>query len=178
MMGGRKWRTTYFFSPSGRLHETKKGGAMTTAPAGESQEILVVKDAEKLNPLGQFFRTMLMNLLKEPGKVRIAEKLNLVVAIDPTESKDNSLTITFSKGHVVLQDGIMPNPDIKIKCELAVLMKLARVPAGPAAIKFLWTSDGKDLIAKVRSGELKIKGIIRHPLGMMKFSKFLAPKSS
>ena len=150
---------------------------MTNAQTGEPQERLMVKDADNLHPMGQFFQAMLLNLLKEPRKVRIAEKLDLAVAIEPTDHPDNALTVAFSKGRVVLEGRTVPKPDVKIKCELNTLLKLARVPAGPAVIKFLRTDEGKDLVAKVFSGKLKIKGIARHPLGMMKFAKFLAPGS-
>jgi hypothetical protein len=83
--------------------------------------------------------------------------------------------VTFSRGQVVLEGGIAHEVDIRLRCEPAVLMKLARVPAGPAAIKFMRTHEGKDIIARMRSGDLKVQGFFRHPLGMMRFADFLAP---
>jgi hypothetical protein len=155
--------------------EGERKNTMISLPAGEPQGRLVVRDGENLNPLGRFFRAMLLNLLKEPSKVRSVEKLNQTVAIDPPNHKGSGLTITFSGGKIILQNGVMPNPDIKISGELIVLMKLSRMPFGPAAIKFLRTNEGKDLINKMLSRELKIKGMARNPLGMMRFAKFLAP---
>jgi hypothetical protein len=152
-------------------------GGEATVPAGGSQERLVVKGAEDLHVMGRFFRAMVLNLLKDPAKVRILDKLDLVVAIDPPAHPDSALTVGFSDGRVILESGIAPDPDIGLACEAAVLMKLARVPAGPAAMKFLRTYEGKALIAMMRSGELKVRGVVRHPLGMMRFSKFLAPSS-
>lgn len=145
--------------------------------AGEPQERLLVRDAENLHVLGRFFRAMFLNLLREPRKMQTIEKLELVVAIDPTGHPESALTVTFSGGRIFLEGGIAPKPDIVLRCEPAVLMKLARMPAGPAAIKFLGTHEGKDLIARMRSGELKIQGITRHPLGMKRFSEFLAPSA-
>jgi hypothetical protein len=135
----------------------------------------MVEDEENLHLMGRFFRAMLLNLLKDPGKLRILDKLDLVVAIDPPAHPDSALTVNFSGGQVILEGGIAPDTDIRLMCEPAVLMKLARVPAGPAAVKFMMTHEGKDLIAGMRSGDLKIKGIVRHPLGMMRFADFLAP---
>jgi hypothetical protein len=157
------------------VHRRKR--AVTSMPAGEPQERLVVRDAENLRPLGLFFQAMILNLLKDPRKVRTIDKMHLAVAIAPTGYEDNALTVTFANRQVILQNGVSSNADIKIMCELAVLMELARVPAGPAAVKFLRTHEGKDLINKVLSGELKIKGVVTHPLGMMKFGEFLAPGS-
>jgi hypothetical protein len=151
--------------------------ATTPAPAGGTQERLVVRGADDLHVLGRFMRALLLNFLREPRKVKAIEKLDLVVAMDPTGHPDSALTMTFRGGHVTLEGGVAPKPDIVLRCEPAVLMKLARMPAGPAAIKFLRTHEGKDIMARMRSGELRIKGIARHPLGMMKFSKFLAPSA-
>jgi hypothetical protein len=152
-----------------------RGCDMAKVQTDDPQERLVVMDSEHLHIIGRYLQAMILNFLKEPEKVRAIEKLNLMVAIEPTGSADNSVTLTFESGRLTLECGTRPNPDIKIKCETAVLMKLSRMPAGPAAIKFLMTYEGRDLIARVRSGELKINGILRHPFGMMKFSKFLAP---
>lgn len=148
---------------------------MTTMPTEEPQEMLVVKDAENLHLLGRFMRALLLNQLREPRKVKIIKRLDLAVAMHPTGHEESAMTVTFSGGRVMLESGVVPNPDIVLRCEPAVLMKLARVPAGPAALKFLMTHEGKDLVARMRSGELRIKGVARHPLGMMRFADFLAP---
>jgi hypothetical protein len=153
----------------------RKKPAATPAPAGEPRERLVVRDVGNLRPLGLFFQAMILNLLKDPRKVRIVEKMRLAVAIAPTGYEDNALTMTFANGQVILENGVSANVDIKIMSDLTTLMKLARMPAGPAAVKFLQTHEGKDLISKMLSGELKIKGVVTHPFGMMKFGEFLAP---
>jgi len=147
------------------------------SPAGEPRERVVVEDAENLHVLGRFFEAMTLNQLKDPDKVRILDKLELAVAIDPPAHPDSALTVSFSNGRVMLHSGVAPDPDIRLICEAAVLMKLARVPAGPAAVGFLRTHEGRTLIAMMRSGELKIEGVFRHPLGMMGFAKFLAPSA-
>jgi hypothetical protein len=139
------------------------------------EEILVVRDRENLHLLGRFFQAMILNFLKDPAKVRAIEGFNLTVAFDPSGHSDNALTLTFANGRVMLEKWINPNADMKILCEPAVMMKLSRVPAGPAIIKFLMTAEGRDIAKKLFSGDLKIKGIARHPLGMMRLSRFLGP---
>ena len=151
-----------------------KRKAVEVTSAGDPRERLVVKGEDDLHVLGRFFQAMILNLLKDPDKVRILGKLDLVVAIEPPMHPDNALSVGFRGGRVVLQNGVV-DPDIMLICEAAGLMKLARVPAGPAAVKFMRTQEGKSLIASMRSGDVKIKGVFRHPLGMMGFAKFLAP---
>ena len=154
-----------------------KAEGKAAVPDGGPRERLLVRGAENLDVLGRYFQAMLLNQLKDASKIRTVEGLDLVVAIDPPDHPRSALTVTFSRGRVILEGGAATEPDIRLICEPAVLMKLARVPAGPAAIKFMRTYEGKDLIARMRSGELKIKGIMRHPLGMMRFADFLAPSA-
>lgn len=151
---------------------------MITALEGEYRNRLVVKDADGLHVMGRFVRALLLNQLREPCKVKVMEKLNLAVAIDPAGYEGSALTMTFGGGRVVLERGMVTKADVVLRCEPAVLMKLARMPAGPAAVKFFVGSEGRDLISRMLSGDLKIKGVARHPLGMMKFANFLAPPAS
>lgn len=145
------------------------------APVGSPKELLVVREGENLHLLARFFQAMLLNFLKAPGKVKAIKRLNLTVSFVPTGHPGSAVTLTFIHGHVMLEGGIGHNSDIKIMGETAVLMKLSRMPSGPAIVKYLMTHEGKDLIFRVRSGDLKIQGIVRHPFGMMNFSKFMAP---
>jgi hypothetical protein len=156
------------------MDESTRYAAMSS-PAGGQQERLVVRDEKNLHVIARFMRALLLNQLREPSKVKVMEKLHLAVAMDLPGHEESALTVTFDGGRVILECGIAPDPDIVLRCEAAMLMKLARVPAGPAALKFLATPEGRELIKKFRTGELRIKGIASHPLGMMKFADFLAP---
>ncbi|NPV60548.1 MAG: hypothetical protein HPY75_12930 [Actinobacteria bacterium] len=141
----------------------------------DPRERVVVAGAEGLHLLGRFFQAMLLNHLKDPRKVRTMDKLNLVVAVAPPVHRDCALTLAFSEGRVTLEGGVPPRPDVVLEGEPAMLMKLARMPAGPAALRFLRTHEGRAVIAALRSGELRIRGAARHPLGMMRFARLLAP---
>jgi hypothetical protein len=157
--------------------EIRQKAVANEAAAPRSQEILEVRDRDNLHLLARFFQAMILNTLKKPRNVRAIERMNLIVAFDPLGHSDNALTMTFTGGRVFLKCGIDTGPDITIIAEPAVLMKLSRVPAGIAIIKFLTTPEGKDLMARLRSGDLKIQGVARHPLGMVKLSKFLGPST-
>ena len=145
-----------------------------TAFEGQAER-LEVRDKEHLHVLGRFFQAMLLNFLKMPGKVRAIKRLKLSVAFDPAGHPENAVTVTFARGRVILEPGIRLDASIRIKAEPAVLMKLSRLPAGPAVVKFLMQPEGRDLITRVTSGQLKIQGMVRHPLGMLSFAKFMAP---
>ncbi len=154
---------------------TKAKNETAVMQNGLPEDCLIVRDRENLHLLGRFIQAMLLGFLKKPGKVRVIERTRLVVAFDPGGPPDKGLTVSFNHGRVFIEGGIKPGVQIRITGEPAILMMLSRMPAGWPLIKYFMSYEGKDLIQRIRSGELKLKGVLRHPVGMMKFSKIMAP---
>lgn len=157
--------------------KTSSQNAVPEVPRGrETKELLIVRNKGNSHLLGRFFQAMILNFLKKPDKLRTIKEMDLIVAFDPMGHSGNTLTLHFTSGHVVLECGIKAKPDITIMGEPSILMMLSRMPAGLLpVIGYFRTYEGKDLIARFWSGELKIKGILKHPLGMMQFAKVMAP---
>jgi len=153
----------------------KQGPGVT---AGSPEERLMIKDEENLSGLGSIMKALIGDYLKNPAKVRILDSLNLVLAIEPIEQPETAISMTFSNGYAIIEPGVVPNADIKIKCDFEVLMQLPQMGAGLDAVKYLLTPEGKTIINKFASGKLKIQGVVLHAPAMMKFSKFLAPSGS
>jgi len=63
---------------------------------------------------------------------------------------------------VIIEPGVALNLDLKIMCTMEMLGLMSQMTT-------------RQTVKKLRTGELKIKGLAKHPLRMMKFSKFLAP---
>ena len=147
-------------------------------PAGGPEERLILKDEENLGGLGSIMGALVKELLKDPAKLALLDQLNLVLAIEPIEQPEMAVTLTFSDGYIVIEQGVVPDPDIQINCTMEVLMQMAGMGSGLDALKFFSTPEGKKLVEKVRAGDLKIKGLTSHPIAMMKFSKFLTPSTA
>ncbi len=146
---------------------------------GDGGRVMVAagKDGE-LNLLGRFFRAMLLNLLRDPRKARTLEKMEMAVAVEPPRHPEQALTLLFFRGRVTVQNGLSPLAHIVLRGEPALLMKLARMPAGPAALRFLATREGRELVSGMLSRELRIKGMLCHPLRLLRFSYLMAPQAS
>lgn len=138
-------------------------------------KMLIVVDKKNLHLMGRFFQAMLINFLKVPGKVRVIRRLNLSVAFIPPRQPDYALTITFARGRVILESGMGLDPDIKLIGDASVLLNIARLPAGKEIFAYLKSHPGKDLITRMRRGDLKIRGIFKRPLGFWRFTNFMAP---
>lgn len=145
-------------------------------PAGGPDERVLVKDEENLSGLGALMKALITQLLEDPEKIDLLNTMNVAVAIEPTEQPETAVSLTFSSGYVIIEPGVVPYPDIHIVTDMEALMQMSSMGQGLAALKFLTSPEGKKLANKFRSGELQIKGLTAHPAGMMKFSRFLAPK--
>ncbi|HEY5532761.1 MAG TPA: hypothetical protein VIK22_12295 [Candidatus Anoxymicrobiaceae bacterium] len=152
-----------------------KAGSFVTA--GKPEERLLIKDEENISGLGSIMGSLISEFLKDPAKIKVLDTLNLVLSIEPIEQPDTAITMTFSNGYAIIEPGVVPNPDIKLICDFEVLMQLPQMGAGLDAVKYMASPDGKIIINKFMSGNLKIKGLMTHPFPMLKFAKFLAPSA-
>lgn len=140
----------------------------------DPEERLKVSDEENISGLGYIMNSLFGEFLKNPAKVAVLDSLTLSVAIEPVEQPETAITMTFAGGRILLEPGVV-NPDIKIVCDYETLMQMAQMPFGLEAIKFLQTPEGKNIMSKLMSRQMKIIGLPAHPIAMMKFSKFLSP---
>jgi len=144
-------------------------------PAGGPEERVMIKEEENISGLGNLMGALIKQLLQDPAKMGLLDRMNVVVAIEPTEEPETAVSLTFSNGYVIVEPGVVPCPDIHILTDMESLMQMAGMGSGLAALKFFGTPEGKKMIDKVKSGQLKIKGLGAHPGGMLMFSRFLAP---
>ncbi len=156
---------------------SKRQKHVPCVPAGGPEERIIVRDSERLSGLGEIMKALLSQLLQDPAKMDILNTLSLVVSIEPKEAPDTAVTMTFSDGYAVIEPGVVGQPDIHIICETEVLMKMSQMGSGVEALKFLYSREGKELLKKFRTGEVKIKGLVSHPVGMLKFSRLLSVPS-
>jgi len=147
-------------------------------PAGGPEERVILKDEENLGGLGAIMGALIKELLKNPEKLALLDQMNLILAIEPTEMPETAITLTFSDGYIVIEPGVVPDPDIHISTTMEILMQMSGMGSGLDAFKFFKTPEGKQFVEKVRAGDLKIKGLTSHPIAMMKFSKFLSPSAA
>lgn len=144
-------------------------------PAGGPAARVLLKDEENLSGLGLIMSTLAGKLLEDPEKSRLLDGMSLVVAIEPMEQPETAITMSFSDGYIVFEPGVVESPDVKIKCNYEVLMQVAGMGYGIDALKFLASPEGREIVEKFFSGELVIEGMLAHPLGLLRFVRFLAP---
>jgi len=140
----------------------------------EPGERVVVKDEDNMGGVGLVMENMISKYLDDPAKVRILNSMNLVIAIEPVEEPESAITMTFAGGCVVIEPGIRPDFGIKLACDYDVLMALPAMGVGLQTVKYLMTPEGKEVMAKLVSGQVKITGKPQKLPEMLKLSMFLA----
>lgn len=138
-------------------------------------ERILIKDEENLSGLGMIMQALTRQLVEDPRKAAMLDTMDLVISIEPTEQPETAITMTFSDGYIVIEPGVGDRPDLHVITDMESLLKIAAMGTGMQAVKFMTGPEGKKLAGKMFSKEMQVKGLAMHPVGMLKFSKFLAP---
>lgn len=143
--------------------------------ASNGKEMIRAGEGAEPNLLGRYLRAMLLNLVRVPEKKKVLERMKLIVSLEPPQHPDQSATLFFDRGRVTLENGASPRADIRIAGEAAMLMMLSRVPFGLDMLKYMRKYEGKSLVAAILSRDLRIRGALRHPLKIARFSRLMSP---
>jgi hypothetical protein len=126
---------------------------------------IIVDDSATDNGLAQMLADLLrQNLEQNPKKIRYFNKLGLSVAITAPDA-EVQLTIFFNRGNCTIYDGVTGKPHLHIITDSANIMSLSAAPVR-LGLPDPFESAGRDLIKKIFTGELKIRGMFRHPLAV------------
>lgn len=112
------------------------------------------------------------NLKENPQRAKDFDALNIGVGIDVLVA-DVQLTLEFQGGKLTFRSGIVDRPGLIISAEMDTLMELTNL-----RIRFGLPNPldetGIALIKKLLKGELKIKGLLAHPLALVRVSKVIS----
>ncbi|MHB8780193.1 MAG: hypothetical protein ACYC55_02245 [Candidatus Geothermincolia bacterium] len=111
------------------------------------------------------------NLEEKPFRMKDFNALDISVGIDATDA-ESQITLEFQKGSLLVHNGLRAC-DMVIKAEVQTLLDITGL-----AIKFglPWYFDktGLDVLKKLLTGDLKIKGMLAHPLALTRLTKVMS----
>jgi hypothetical protein len=84
-----------------------------------------------------------------------------------------AVTLRLAPGRVTVADGILGRPDLVIRTDSETLTDLTAVPLRFGFPDVL-TSEGRAVAGKLRSGRLKIRGMLRHAGLLSRISRVLS----
>jgi hypothetical protein len=111
------------------------------------------------------------NLAAHPERMSLLSKLSMY-SISATDV-GVAVSIRLSPKRVLVRNGVVGRPHIRIETASDSLMGLSSVP-----LKFglpdVATKEGREVIRKLLKGELKVRGLLLHPARLGRLNKLLS----
>ncbi len=135
-------------------------------------ENIVVNNAEEI-PFSSILASLLEeNLEQKPHKMRTFNSLIGVIAIEVTDI-EATVYLTFSGGKVVIDKSVEVKPQIVVKAESEKIMGLNFISI-KLGLPYYFDQAGRTVIKQLLSGQIKIKGMLLHPIIITKLTKVLS----
>jgi hypothetical protein len=110
------------------------------------------------------------NLTSHPERERLLRPAVIGILADDAGV---GITLRISPGRVVVANGVVGRPDVLVRTDSGTLTELSSAPLRfgfPDAM----TADGRAITRKLAKGELKVKGLRRHPGVVTRLNRLLS----
>ena len=135
--------------------------------------VIVLDDGARDVGLAEMlFNLLRQNLEQRPEKVSSFEALDSNVAM-VAKDIDINVTLAFKKGKLKIYDGIVGNPDLKIIADHDAILELSLINIRMGLPNY-FDKTGRSVLKKVLLGDLKIEGLLRHPLQLTHLTKIFS----
>jgi len=135
-------------------------------------ENIVVNNAGEI-PFSSILADLLkINLEQKPHKMRTFNNLKGVIAIEVTDI-EATVYLIFSGGNVKIEKGIEEKPHIIIKADSEKIMGLNFINI-KLGLPYYFDKPGMTVIKQLVSGQIKIKGMLVHPIILTRLTKVMS----
>lgn len=105
---------------------------------------------------------MRSNIEASSYKALCFKLLKATVAIEAADA-EVQVTLVFNRGSCVIYDGIHGNVDVRVEADSETILQLSMVKI-VAGLPFYLDETGFEVIGKTLRGELRMQGMVCHPL--------------
>ena len=113
------------------------------------------------------------NLEQHPRKMADFNKLDIRIGLAVTDA-DIDLTLDFKADNAMtIYAGIEGKPELRIAAEAEIIIELSnqRIKWG---LPYYFDETGREIISAIKSGRLKIKGMITHLPSLIRLSRVMS----
>lgn len=84
-----------------------------------------------------------------------------------------AITLRLAPGRVTVADGLLGRPQIVVRTDSETLTELS---AAPLRLGFpdAMAAEGRAVLGKLRSGRLRVRGMLRHPVLLSRLNRLLS----
>jgi hypothetical protein len=135
-------------------------------------QIYFAEGAEEIG-LALMLRDLLtQNLEQNSHKVIDFYKLNMLIGLHVSDA-EIKLTLDFSDGTLTIFNGVTGSEGLTITADSGTIMNLSnqRIKWG---LPYYFDETGKEIMAAMKTGRLKVKGMIRYFPTLIRFSRVMS----
>ena len=134
--------------------------------------IILDEGAKDVGLAEMLFDLLRQNLEQKPQKLSSFEALDSNVVMVARDI-DITITLAFKRGKLKIYDGAVGNPDLKIIADHDAILELSLINIRMGLPNY-FDKTGRNVFKKVLLGDLKIKGLLRHPLQLTHLTKIFS----
>jgi hypothetical protein len=112
------------------------------------------------------------NLDQKPKKLLDFIKLRIQIGLIIHDA-DIRMTLGFNKGVLTLYPGIQDRVQILVEADAEIIMALSNQTI-KWGLPYYFDDTGKEIFDAIKTGRLKVKGMIPHFPSMMRFSRIMS----
>ncbi len=134
--------------------------------------IILDEGAKDVGLAEMLFNLLRQNLEQKPQKLSSFKALDSNVVMVARDI-DITITLSFKRGELKIYDGIVGNPDLKIIADHDAILELSLINIRLGLPNY-FDKTGRNVLKKLLLGDLKIEGLLRHPLQLTYLTKIFS----
>ncbi len=138
----------------------------------EKPVIVLDEGAKEVGLAEMMFNLIRQNLEQKPQRLSSFKALNSNVVIVARDI-DIVVTLAFKKVGLTIYHGIVGKPDLKIIADHDAILDLSLIKISMGLPNY-FDRTGRDILRKLIFGNVKIEGMLKHPLQLIHLTKIIS----
>ena len=135
-------------------------------------QVDIAEGAEEIGLAVMLRDLLIQNLEQNPHKISDFSKLNIPIGLHVFDV-EIKLTLDFSNESLTIINGVTGQGGLNITADSGTLMNLSnqRIKWG---LPYYFDESGKEILAAMKNGRLKVKGMLRYFPTLIRFSRVMS----
>jgi hypothetical protein len=135
-------------------------------------EIRLAGGAEEVGLAVMLKELIYQNIEQNPHKFDDFKKLDIRIGLEVYDA-EIVLTLEFAKSRLCIRPGISARPKLSITADSGTIMSLSnqKIRWG---LPYYFDETGREIIAAMKSGRLKVRGMMAHLPSLIRFSRVMS----
>jgi len=115
---------------------------------------------------------MVQNIEQNPHKLADFKKLNISIGLEVSDAA-LKLTLDFARSSLTIRPGLPGRAALNIRADSGTVLNLSnqKIKWG---LPYYFDETGRDILAAMRSGRLRVRGMLTHFPSLIRFSRVMS----